>query len=265
MKICVIGNSHLGMLAAAYLEGPPKGAEFVFWGRPGLKVTDARFDGPVLVAEESELKSRLAMMGTDEALDLSKFDCVVLVAMSVSAFAVSGLLTAHRVFGWPGTEPLMAEGPEPMVVPMISQSALHASLVAKSQRGTAYGMVKRLRAVSDCPVVIVPQPFPSVRALDVEDKYHVFKRVQRNGEGAQFAQCLQAALCASFKGFSDVTVIEPANRAHVHGFLTKKKFTRGAVRFNPDAKQPQRDILHANAGLGHIMMRRVLDAVRPAD
>ncbi len=257
MRICVFGNSHLGMLAAACHAAPPEGAELVFWGKRGLCSTDFSLNGSTICAETADLRSSLGKLGVPDEIDLARFDALVFVGMTASVFTVAGLVSAHHVYGWPGTDKILSgsgHGPG-----FLSRSALADGLVRATEDDAAFRILERLRSATDAPAVVVPQPYPSVRAVRDNSKYTSLRQVLERGIGAEAVAVLSDSYQVAFGRLADTRVLLQPPGTVVHGFLTKVKFTRGAVRINFETKQSRKDILHANAAFGRLALVRLLD------
>ena len=259
MKLCVIGNSHLGMLAAAYLEARPRNLQLTFWGKPKLQVTDFCLTGMELCAEDPMLKTRLRSMHAPDNLKLSDFDAIVFVAMTASMFTAARLLSTHRIFGWPEAERSMRTntGSGPFDYPLLTASALRSSLIAGIKDNVAYQVSEEIRQQSDLPIIFVEQPYPSERLLKIDGRHKTLKRVQEFGQGRLLAKALNRALQEATGDLAQVSFIGQPQRTVVHGFLTRDRFTREAVRFDPQIKQHEQDILHTNIAFGHIVLRRI--------
>lgn len=261
MRACVLGNSHLGMLAAAFNEAPPENTELVFCGKPGLVSSDFDLKGTILSAGTAGLRDHFEKLNTPEHLALSEFDMIVFVGLTASVYDVSGLVSAHRVSGWPRTEELLRknDGNNSDSLPLLTQSALLDSLIEITKTRTTFELLRRLREVTDIPAFIVPQPYPSTRVLRPGNKHPTFKRIYRDGDGAHAVAALVQSYETAFGGIGDTRLLVQSPRTVSHSFLTRRRFSRNSVRINHEAKQSPDDVLHANANFGRTVMNRLFE------
>ncbi|GHF47150.1 hypothetical protein [Seohaeicola zhoushanensis] len=254
MKLCVIGNSHAGMLVRAAREAPPEGVELTFFARSGRGPEGVRMRNGQLRAVTAELKRALARFGMPESVDLRAQDAFVLVGMTATVFSVLPMLQGHRVFGWP---PEAGDGARRLV----SEAALEAALVAEIAGGLAAEYVARIRRVSAAPIVLVAQPAPSEAAAGAGARHGGLRRILRAGQGAAVAACLARAHARVFDGAGLHLLAQPPETL-VGDAFTAASWMRGAGRLNPEGRLPDEDILHANAAYGGLVLDRVLSDLR---
>lgn len=261
MKICIIGNSHAGMLIAALqtLEEQP---ETVFFGKPNLEPQEFLQKGSVIAAKSKELRERLNQIGTPDTLDLGDFDVVAIVAMAPSVFSTARLVQNHCVTGWPSGQATMLKtlsypsGPHKNR-PFLSHTALREALTVLTQKSGACQLAQSLRAVCDVPIAIVPQPFPSADLLNQSDKYAVLRRINEAGDGIALAEELVNSKRSVFEKIDRLAYLVQPDRTVAHGCFSAPEFMRGAVRLSQKSKQPDHDVLHGNAKMGTIFMKQI--------
>ena len=263
MKLCVIGNSHAGMLVHASRAAVPDGLDLTFFARQGRGPEGARIRGTELRAVRRDLRKNLAKLGMPEAVNLPDFDAFVIVAMSATMFSLGPMLSGHSVFSWDSTQRELEKTGGLNGRPLVSEAALLAALRAEIEDNLAYSMIGRLRKVSAAPVLIVPQPYPSAEVLEQTDRFKMFRQIQRRNDGADAARVLRTAHEQAFGALANVQVLTQPDTTVAHGFLTDADFTRGAGRLNADGRQNETDILHANAQYGGLVLDQIAQNLAP--
>ncbi|MEZ5721024.1 MAG: hypothetical protein R3D59_04700 [Paracoccaceae bacterium] len=267
MKLCVIGNSHVGMLRAAARNLGPDGPELTFFAKAGAGIEKATIEGTVITARDPELRRAQARFGMPEAVDVARFDATVLVAGTASIYSALAILQDHRVSGWPSgaapRDPSGAPLDRPADKPLVSESAFTAALADLTRDGVSYRFARAFRQASDVPIFVVPQPYPSERVFDsTRPGAYGFQRARRHGEGAAIATCLNTAIDRAFAEIGSVEVLHQPADTVAHGFTTARAFSRDAVRVDGDTAQHAEDLLHVGAAYGARVLERVYAGLR---
>ncbi|MEX0282478.1 MAG: hypothetical protein AB3N13_14940 [Arenibacterium sp.] len=264
MKLCVIGNSHAGMLVHAEREGAADGLDLTYMARQGRGPDGIRLRGKMLRAMRPETRRALARLNMPDRVKIEDQDAFVVVAMTATVFSIAPLLGDHAVYTWPSMRQLVKEKPEDETAllerPFLSEPALIASLQQMIEDNIAFPVVQKIRRVSDVPIYLVPQPFPSERVMAVSSKQSGIKRLVRSGDAEAAIGALEQAHSNVFDPFEKVTRLRQPTETITQVCLTHADYTRGAGRLNPGGKQPETDILHANAAYG----ARVFEALKAA-
>lgn len=261
MKLCVIGNSHAGMLVHASRAAPPDGMDLTFFARQGRGPEGARIRGTELRAVRRDLRKNLAKLGMPEAVNLPDFDAFIIVAMSATMFTLGPMLSGHSVFSWQSTQRELQDAGGLNGRPLVSEPALLAALNAEIEASLALAMIGRLRKVSGAPVLIVPQPYPSAVVLEQADRFRMFRQIKRRNDGADAARVLRSAHERVFGVLANVQVLAQPETTVAHGFLTHTDYTRGAGRLNAGGRQNETDILHANARYGALVLDQIVQSL----
>lgn len=250
----MIGNSHAGMLAAAFRDAPPLGAQVTFFARQGKALDQVRLRAGELRMPNRDARKAMARMGMPGRIRIDAFDAFVIVGMTATAFALAPMMAGHAVLGWPSA---LQEGGGLPERPLMSAAALIAALAAGIEENTAFGMIAKIRKESAAPILLVPQPAPSAEVLERRAEYQGFRLLHQRGDGAAAAQALAAAHHAALGGLDGVQILDQPPETLAHGFLTDPRFTRNAQRLNAKGKQPESDILHANAEYGALVRDQI--------
>lgn len=261
MRLCIVGNSHVGMLRGACDLDRARGRQITWFAKAGRGLEQAEVKGHTLSVSDPEIIKAMSHYAMPSLVDMRDYDGLVLVASTASLFHVVQLLRAHRVSSWPSGAVLSGEilnGQRPEMA-VLSASAFEHSLRGIIEDNLTFRFVRDLRKVSKIPIRIVPQPLPGAQVLEQGSKKVAgFRRIARDKDGANAAQALRRAHHAAFAPFDDVTVLDQPEDTIADGAFTDRIYTRGAVRLNTDFGLPKEDILHANPDMG----LRVMDQIK---
>lgn len=261
MKLCVIGNSHAGMLAAAYREWGLTDVDLTFFARPSMLPTDLQLEGSVVYTVVPEFIERLAKNNVPPRVNLAEYDGIIFVGLTVSVFTGAQCLLNHAVYGWPSTSKLMTTN-YPAKRHFLSEPALQETLRHLIQNSPACAMSMALADQKTGPVFIVPQPYPSVQILESKRKSPIIKRLHRNNEGHLLGDALEQSHKSILEPIERVKYISQDPDTIEHGFLTSAPFSRNSVRLNIDQKHNKNDVLHANAPFGKRVLANILNRIR---
>lgn len=262
MRLCVIGNSHVGMLRAAARQLGSDGPEITFFAKAGAGIELATVQGSVIAAKDRELRAAQARFGMPERIDVARFDATLLVAGTASIYNALRILQDVRVSGWPSCAETSRSGTSSPSAPsgktLISEPAFVATLADQARASVSFRFAEAFRRACDVPIFLVPQPYPSERVFEsTRPREYVFLRARRAGDGTAIAACLTRAIDEAFGEIGDVTVLHQPAETVAHGFTTARAFTRDAVRVDGDTAQHPADLLHVGPAFG----KRVLDRV----
>ena len=262
MKLCVIGNSHTGMIAQAAREAETPNLGLTFFAKPGRGPEGVRLRGTELRAARRDLRRSLARLGMPDRINIPDFDGFVIVGMTASMFTLSTLTYSHAVLGWASSRRELTSDGE-ISRPLVSESAIEASICASIEENLAYSMIRKIRRVTHLPVVVVPQPHPSAILLQDKARHRGLRDIFHREDGDSAARVLQRVHDRVFLNFDDVTVLRQPQETIEHGFLTRAEFTHGARRLNADRQQPPDDVLHANSTYGRLMLNLIAQRFAP--
>ncbi len=262
MKVCVIGNSHAGMMVRALDVAPVPDLTCQFFASPGTGPVDFNLtpDG-ILNSSNPAVRAKLDAYGMQQEANLASFDLIVLVAMGGSVFTVQSLLGDHVVYGWPGAQAAVDalstndpdDGP-----PLLSRQAMTDAVVARIQNGLAHAYATAIRRFLSVPILVVTQPAPSVALLDMRGKFPQIRKMHRRGDGPSATGLLTEAQRIAFAKTSGVHVLMQPQDTLADRFLTRSEFTTGASRLKSGSQQPDDDMLHANARYGRLVWDQIL-------
>lgn len=259
MKLCVIGNSHAGMLVHAANDGAAEGLDLTYMARQGRGPEGIRLRGKMLRAMRPETRRALARLNMPDRVKIDEFDAFVIVAMTATIFSIVPLLGAHSVYTWPSMRQLVKAKPEDETAllerPFLSEPALIATLQSAIEDNIALSVVQKIRRVSDVPIYLVSQPFPSETVMSAASKQSGIKQLVRSADAECALGALDTAHSKVFDVFENLTRLAPPPETITQRCLTRTAYTRGAGRLNIDGKQAETDILHANAAYGALVFK----------
>lgn len=263
MKLCVIGNSHVGMIRAALNEPQGHVPDCTFFAKAGNGIERAAIHRTVISAEDPELREAQARFGMPRAIDVAQFDAALIVAGTASIYTALTFLQDHRVSGWASSIPGQSSAAQGAPArPLISEPAFTAALADQARTGYAFRFAQAFRNACDTPLIIVPQPFPSARVFEsYAPREYGFHRARRHGEGPAVARSLGRAIDKAFLGLGNVTVLHQPADTVAHGFTTARAFTRDAVRVDGQTAQHPDDLLHVGPAFGTQVLARAVAAL----
>lgn len=233
MKLCVIGNSHLGALKesepAALEHSGLKSIEFFAKGSNGLKDLQVDSQSKSLVpATKSLEKSFLLTSDGSSTINAASYD----------AFLVYGL------------------GYQPFFQPkqFYSSNLNNAAFIDSIHGSLLFEIIAKVREVTDKPIFIGHVPFRAVESIEkqfVDDSYlAVIDRVNRYVE----------------RKFLNTVLIHQPIETICDGRRTRPEFCRGSIRMatgdsRDNTEHPENDLSHMNSRYGEFWWKNFLQMV----
>lgn len=243
-NICVIGNSHAGMMIAAANTSL---VDLSVAAKPGLEYDELHIENGKITSNDSGLTKMMSRFDFEDQSAISEFDAFVIVAMNASAFSAVRLLQDHDLCLQNGeNEKLRARKPRPY----LSRHAYSECLIEYNKASASWKFARDLREHTDAPIFMVPQPHPSASILTEKSAYSVFQRMNQRNLGTTIISTHDDARFQSFKEIGGITVYCQPESSLQSGFLTRPEYTRNALRLDGKSEQSEEDVLHANAKLG---------------
>jgi|GEM_PF-6687827 len=255
LRICLIGNSHVGMLKAASANQP---VDLSVVAKPGLQREELEISGGLLTARHPDLVKFMKRSGLPKTVSINDFDVIVFVAMNASAFSAVRMLQAHNLCV---TNDNVVKSERFKRRAYISSSAYQDALTEVNRLGLSWQIAQDIRQASNVPIIFVPQPQPSVSLIDDKTRFRGFHRMRELGLGETIFDFQNRSFTAAFSEFRNSRALTQPRWTLEDGFLTAVKFSRDATRLDGKSKQPEQDILHANALLGEVYWRRIFKLI----
>ncbi len=259
-RICIIGNSHAGMLAGA-LHMPDLGhVEATVFACPKFCKDHFELGGGLLRSRSAELDKFLNRIDMPNEVNLAEFDKIILVGQTASVYTAMAPLRTHLVAGWPGTGAAMSRNTShaPLARPLMSHAGYLATLCDKIEHNLTHELATGIRDITDAPIYVVPQPCLSVKVLAQRANNAEFSRIAGDGDGPALIRALSLAHERSFASVSGTCVLAQPPETLAHGFLTTMEFSRDAVRYDGKSPRPEGDTLHASPALGRIFVNQIV-------
>jgi hypothetical protein len=249
MRVCFIGNSHLGPLAKAWTEDPSD-LEAVFLAAPGDRLGALTVSNGTLRSSGKLRKTMLETTGVADAA-VEEFDAFALVGLRFTVNRCARLFATHRT--WRAGEPGVAEDPF-----LVSHECLLAAAREQLRQSTAMSLAKQLRAVTSAPILLVVQPGLSERVLEVDTEMSkIWRPLHAQGREGEIRTIYDEACTALGE---DLEIVAAPKETIAHEILTFREFDRckpgkGSVT---DSK-----LVHMNLDYGRLAMRELFDRLEP--
>ncbi|HHS94731.1 MAG TPA: hypothetical protein ENK63_05280 [Rhodobacterales bacterium] len=269
MKLCVVGNSHIGMFRAGL--GADISADVTFFALAQGKYGNTELRGSTLVETSAKRREILAGYGLADQIDLADFDGVVFTGSVGGVPAALALAAGMSVSSWPSGQKAMIEARKtaapstPLRRPLLSGAAFEAAFEAISRGRRTHRLASALRTNLDLPIFIVPEPLPSAHVTTQKQPLAMrVRQVQKHGDGRALLASLRTARQRAYADIPRLEIIEQPGHTIEQGFLTKPAFTRGAIRIDGVKTHGTEDFIHGNADLGALLLLQVASALEIA-
>jgi hypothetical protein len=262
-RVCIFGNSHVGALKEAWTDNPGRWPEVKvqFVGaHKDLLLQTASVNGR-LVATSDPAKRAFQTLSGIEAVNLRDFDAFVVAGCLVSLANAANTYRDCRWIGLPSLESAtnLADGPERLVSYPAARDTIAASLATRlGPRFAAH-----LRNGTDRPIYLTSQPRVSA---SIKAKRRVVTRAHHvaleNGDADGLSAVFEDAAARAMTEHG-APYIPPPPEPIEDGILTARPYMDGAHRLTAGAriKQPNDDIMHANARYGALVLDQIMAAV----
>jgi hypothetical protein len=248
-SVCFLGNSHLGAIKRGWDDSGRAGTFLAATGSrlEGLKVRDGQLVGD---DELTEMMTRLTGTATTAVAD---HDAFVIVGLSLSVRNTAALFQRFR--------PWRADVEDGSTY-LISPEAYAAAAAGSLRRSAAVKLAQRLRAATDVPILLMPQPGPSERVIETTSpKTGFWRSLRATGREREVREAFEGG-CALVAGNELHVVVQPeATRAHE--IFTLERFathdTKLDGRERPDGRI---DYSHMNAEFGNLAVGDLLTALQ---
>jgi hypothetical protein len=260
MRVCILGNSHVAALRAAWALDPGRWPDlspgFVAAPRSLLQHTAVQ-DGH-LVATSPKTQAALHRLSGCTTVDLGVPDAFVIVGLAV---AMTVALQPYRDARWFGL-PSVAAVDDPGTLPQGLISARAALAIVRANLTQRLGMqlAGRLHAATRQPIFVVPQPRISDSILARRNPAtRLHKIAIRNQDGAALAALFEQAATAALAPCGALFLPQPALT------VSQDLLTAACYMSQPEhllLRPPNDDdITHANAQYGALVLDQIANAV----
>lgn len=257
MRALVFGDSHSACLIEAWRAGGwPEGREMAFFVRSAGRAAEHEIADGRIAATSEAFRQFLSRLDQAAEQDLAAQDAFVIVGSGVSLFHVVQVLNLYRVLEWDGTGERDGR-------PVLSEAVLRIAVSEALLASPAGRLMAQLRAVPGLearPIHLLPQPFPSERALKdtTAPAGAGLRRMVRRGVAARAVGLFLEETERFALQFGAVLHRQPEETVARDCFTALAYMTAARRLVNLAMPQPKTDILHANQAYGRLMLEKVL-------
>lgn len=244
-RICVIGNSHAAAWRAGLNAGfaPERELRWDFFVAQGDLMRNTELRDTVIIPTAEETRRRVAaIVGPQTEIETRDYHCFVLVGLGISLVDAVEALRGFQLLGVETPAEDLRWLSRPCYMHLI-KSLLRAS--------TALHIAKLLRRVTDKPIFLVPQPYPSEAIL----RMGWWSRVAASGALGLAMACYRQAVEAIARELDCELLLQPESTLGRHS-LTLESYAVDSVRLSADLamKHPAEEPFHMNAAFGTVML-----------
>lgn len=255
--IAVVGNSHLAGLKLGWdaTQEDARAAELVFFGSTRQSVRQLERRGKSLVPTSADVaESFHATSGGARAIDTDRFDAFFLTAMEYGPQHLLNLAAEFRFMDarFPATRQMVSRG----CFMQAAGDALRASTCAATAR--------KLRAITDKPILILAQAAYSIDALN-KPSLAGFKGTDK--AFWELVQSLWVEAANAVAAELGVKVCLQPESTREGPFFTIARYAHGSVRLRGgtlNVKHEANDTSHMNAQYGALALKRAIEVALPA-
>lgn len=254
MKVCVLGNSHIGALRRAWILEETPGFKLTFFGVGLEHLCRLKQDQDRIIPSSEVAKNAfLHTSGGLDAIKVSDYDAFLLVGAGFGLHTVSAeIFRQHRLSPY--------EGPDGAAI--ISEEFAVAALVDALARSTLIRMAKSVAAMTCAPVLLVPEPHPN-RMITTQDTSWCWRSEQAR---ALLRKAYRTGLRKIGRKIPIAPQPERTIKDHVFtaekfnlkpGSRVQRMMSTGTARI-PDAG----DMIHMNSKYGTRVLRAAFDQLK---
>ncbi|WP_148292635.1 hypothetical protein [Paracoccus aminophilus] len=246
----LIGNSHVAAPRTALRDTPARWPGFApdFFGLPGTALNGLEIRDGILGTDRIELQRQISFYNGQPSLALTGYDAFVVIG-GPNFGMISRLLQRHRCPDFPSVQAGQA-------CDLISEGFLAAMLARRIRNSTAIRLAGRLARLEQAPILLLPEPFPSLDAL-AEGKSEVARLALRGDAGLFVARYLAALR----EEAADLSILIEQPEDTIAGMVfTAPEWMRGSLRLNShhDIRHSQKEFGHGNAAYGGRQLDQIL-------
>jgi hypothetical protein len=243
---CVLGSSHSACVKNAWSHrdlGTAQGFSMTFFAAKSVSLRQLDYRDGALVPNNPKLAEMLELTsGGLNRIEIGKYDAFVLIALNFAA-DLPEICERYRVISQPSTEPDQRW--------LLSRACFQALIASELRRSLAIELARKLRALTDRPILICPKPFPAVSIVAPGPE------CDPAALGPAFALYVAAATQVAEENGAEM-VWPPAETMVVPGF-TKRQYAEGGLRMQgKQSDKTQADGKHMNEDYGALVCDSVL-------
>ena len=257
MKICMIGNSHIGALKLGWKQiRHSHRHEVSFLGVPGVQIRNLAIEqGTVVPTSDNSRKYFEKTLGA-ESIELDRYDVVVVVGCGLNLIGALSVTSRWR----PYTLVDETARDDQTQFDLVSDRLFAEILSSKIRKSLANRYITKMARQGAARVLYVTTPLPSseIRLKPQEDPV---KDLVAGAHGPAVASLYRDAI-EQVMG-RDKVVFPPAD-VLVDGAMTDMRYSRGSLRLDGKREHPEDDMHHMNADYGALVLEAVFSRLAGA-
>lgn len=245
--IGVVGNSHIAAYKLGWerLKDGHPGIDLTFFGATGRKMGALRVQDGALVPGTEQLKASLKWTSGGQDRIRGGFDAYLVVGMGFSFPLAMRILRTHR--------------PPSLFCPYADRQLISEECLRQATRGLlmqsiAVRTLRKLRTITDAPIVYVPNPYPTKLVLASPEAGYWGCVPVRQQVFRWYRETLEEL-------GTTCRVMEQPESTIEDGMFTRELFSVGSVRLTQDLdeRHPDDDYGHMNGEFGACVLERIFD------
>lgn len=261
LRVCILGNSHVACVREALAQSSarrPVTFELFAAHADGLDDLVIR-DGKAAASTEKLVQtfSRLSMRGR---FGLDEFDAFVIVGCEASIFRV--VLATNKVMCW--HMPSLQRAPKSLGKrQLVSEPCFRQVVVDALCDTVGHRLVRDIRANTDAPIFLCPQPRPGTAALGEGSRFPRIAAAARTGDAVFVSRVFEDALDSAFGSYA--AVLHQPPETITAEICTGNEHTEGSLRLAARRiEHGETDVIHANPRYGALVLDQITQAVTDA-
>jgi hypothetical protein len=258
MRVCVIGDSHLAAIKVGRDKVEQNGGDSLlpsFFGARSQLMRDLKAEGTALVPASAQLHDDMKLLSAGKAsIEVADYDAFVIVALGFNI---------RRIIPWLlGRFVTVEYRSHSSNVSLVSDDCLLAAAKGILSDTIAVRTMDMILGIARKPVVLVPQPLPAERLLQVPAQRNIFPDMIARGN-AEFGYRLFRDAAAEIMRERGIEIEQPGETRTQH-ILTKNEFSVGSVRLTGtlESQHAENDFGHMNAEFGVHVWRKLAPALQ---
>lgn len=254
MRVCVIGNSHVGPWKLAWddLRSSFPHLALHFFAGPGSTLRELEVIDGALATRDAGLRKYLELTGGTEAIHLDDYDAFCIVGCGVVVLPIVRLYE-----GWRAESHLCRDGS----FTSVSDACFEAAARGIVGRSFGLNICRSLAELTDKPIFLSPQPFPSDAILHRRAAKHAGWRLLHEGGDDRAIAGLFDRLLKDFHGGRLLTLPPPPATMSAP-LLTHDRYSRDSRHlFQPDEAHRTTEFFHMNVEFGALCLQDLLSRV----
>lgn len=264
-KGLVIGDSHAGMLVDALQcerSGALSAIDMDFFVQPGKGPKGFAVQGTRLVPTDTKLVAFLDKISAPPSPDLAEYDFAIIVGCGLSIYpAVQAMGSVSPVGSGKAKRQETRYGTSgltPCKYPLVSGDCYHRIVRDRLSGSLAFSILGAVSNATNIPLYVLPQPRPRSVLRTLSGRGVAFSNTLKSGDGHLVSIAFDDAVKSLSQSTATCRVLTQDEETTSDHIFTREQFCTGAFRLsNPGMRQAKRDVLHANAQYGTLVLKQL--------